>query len=265
MKNVIYYFSATGNSLNVAKSVQKGIKDFELKSIANDLASKSEESRELKGIERLGFIFPVYAWGMPRIIEDFIKRLKSVKAEYIFAIATCGGTPGKTLLVLNKYLKKYDVSLSNAFTVNEGAYTFLEENIFMNIIPKVAVSTPKKFSDRRKEVIDSIKTKSNGKIESSGYLANGIGNILHGFAIKNFKTMDQDFWINDNCNDCNQCINICPRENIEIRDGKKVWLSNCEFCFACLQWCPKEAIEYSKESIGKVRQHNSNTKIDELL
>jgi hypothetical protein len=26
-----------------------------------------------------------------------------------------------------------------------------------------------------------------------------------------------------------------------------------------------EAIEYSKESIGKMRQHNSNIKIDELI
>jgi ferredoxin/flavodoxin len=265
MKNVIYYFSATGNSLNVAQSVQKCIKDLELINIAKVLSSEKEQSFKLSNIDRLGFVFPVYAWGMPRIVEDFLKKIKSVEAEYIFAIATCGGTPGKTLLMLDNYLKEYKVSLNNAFTVNEGAYTFLEENVFMNIIPKLATSTPKRFSDRKSEVIHCIKNKNNGKIESSGFLANGIGNTLHGFAIKNFKTMDEDFWLNDNCNDCNQCINICPRGNIDIKAGKRVWLNNCEFCFACLQWCPMEAIEYSKESIGKMRQHNSNIKIDELI
>jgi ferredoxin/flavodoxin len=265
MKNVIYYFSATGNSLNVAQSVQQSIKAFELKNIAKVLLNANDEKIELKKIERLGFVFPVYAWGIPRIVEDFLKKLKSIEAEYIFAIATCGGTPGKTLLVLNNYLKEYEVSLNNAFTVDEGAYTFLEENIFMSIIPKLATNTPKRFSDRKKEINNCILSKRDGKIESSGFLANGLGNTLHDFAINNFKTMDQDFWINDNCNDCNQCISICPRENIDIKAGKKVWLNNCEFCFACLQWCPMEAIEYSNESVGKSRQHNTNIKINELL
>jgi len=265
MKNIIYYFSATGNSLNVAQIVQSKIEAFELKSIAKVLSSSNKNSIIIKDVERIGFVFPVYAWGMPRIVEDFLKRIESIKADYIFAIVTCGGTPGKTMLELNNHLKKKGVSLNSGFAVNEGAYTFLRENVFMDIIPKLATDEPRKFSERKTQIIGSIEKKENGKIESSGFIANGIGNTLHAFAIKNFKSMDQDFWVNDACDNCNQCINICPRGNIVIRSGQKVWLNNCEFCFACLQWCPKEAIEYSNESIGKSRQHNSKIKIDDLI
>lgn len=265
MNSVIYYFSATGNSLNVAQLIQKDLPDVELRSIAHVLGKSNKPNIILEDIDRLGFIFPVYAWGMPRIVEDFMKSIKSIKVDYVFAITTCGGTPGKTLLEFNNCLEKKGRSLDCGFAVNEGAYTFLKENVFMNFIPKVATKSPEQFSKRQNEIIDCITRKEKRKIESSGFLANGIGNTLHGFAIKNFKTMDQDFWINDDCNNCGQCVNICPRGNIDIKNGKKIWLNNCEFCFACLQWCPKQAIEYSEESVGELRKHHPDIKIEALL
>ncbi|MFX0072117.1 MAG: EFR1 family ferrodoxin, partial [Candidatus Hermodarchaeota archaeon] len=71
MKTEIYYFSGTGNSLYVAKKMAEKLGDCELIPISkiwqqDDLASNTE---------RIGFIFPLYFWGLPAIIYDFVNKL----------------------------------------------------------------------------------------------------------------------------------------------------------------------------------------------
>ena len=68
---MIFYFTGTGNSGFIAEELSKILKD-EIISIA-DLMKKSENlSFTLKDKESIGFVFPVYAWGPPRMVEDFI-------------------------------------------------------------------------------------------------------------------------------------------------------------------------------------------------
>ncbi len=59
----IYYFSATGNSLSIAKKLASKINNSELveigKALKDNLIVKSE---------KIVFVFPVYAWGPPRIV-----------------------------------------------------------------------------------------------------------------------------------------------------------------------------------------------------
>ncbi len=83
MKTTIYYFSATGNTLSVAKKLQGMMEDVELVSIADALAN-------VKVIEaqKIGFLFPIYAWGMPRIVSEFIDQLRFGHIHYCFSIST---------------------------------------------------------------------------------------------------------------------------------------------------------------------------------
>ena len=68
MKTKIFYFSGTGNSLSVARKIANGIGESEVIAIPNVI-------NKIKNIESetVGFVFPVYGWGLPRIIVDFIK------------------------------------------------------------------------------------------------------------------------------------------------------------------------------------------------
>lgn len=266
MKNIIYYFSATGNSLSVAKKIQEGLEDTELRSISTAIQENAgKKTITVETVDRIGFVFPVYAWGMPRIVEEFVENLEPINVNYAFAIATCGGTPGKTLIEFNQLLAQNNFELDAGFTVTEGAYTFLEENFFMKIIPPLSGKEPLSFNKRQEDIMGKIINKEKHTIESSFFLGNALSNKLHGFAIENFKASDQDFWVNENCNNCNTCVDICPRENIKIVSGEKIWQKNCEFCFACVMWCPNNAIEYQQVSINQPRVHNNNIKITDLL
>jgi len=46
----------------------------------------------------------------------------------------------------------------------------------------------------------------------------------------------------DKCNGCELCIASCPFEAIEIKDGKAIINENCQFCMTCLNVCPEGAI-----------------------
>lgn len=62
----------------------------------------------LRDGEIIGFVYPVYVWAPPRIVLDFISRLKlrNYKDQYVFSAATCGDDTGNLLKVLRKSLQK---------------------------------------------------------------------------------------------------------------------------------------------------------------
>jgi ferredoxin len=50
------------------------------------------------------------------------------------------------------------------------------------------------------------------------------------------------FKINKNkCNKCGICANLCPLENIEIKDVIQ-FKDKCIFCLRCVSYCPQQAM-----------------------
>jgi flavodoxin len=67
----IYYFSGTGNTLHVAKELQKRMPEANLISIVGLL---NENVIEVKG-ETVGFIFPIYLTSVPAPVRKFLRKL----------------------------------------------------------------------------------------------------------------------------------------------------------------------------------------------
>ena len=77
----IYYFSGTGNSLHVAKELQKRIPETKLTPIVSLL---DKDVIKTSG-ETVGFIFPVHALTIPIAVKKFLRKIDLTSAEYIFA------------------------------------------------------------------------------------------------------------------------------------------------------------------------------------
>ena len=94
MKTSLYYFSGTGNCLKVARDLSGKLENAEVISIPKAISNKQLAT----DADTIGIIYPVYMWGMPLIVVDFINKLMPKESTYIFAIATYGGMSGSSLL-----------------------------------------------------------------------------------------------------------------------------------------------------------------------
>ena len=82
---MIFYFSGTGNT-KWAASKLASVTHEDLISIApymraDDSSHTLAEPFILKENERLGFVFPVHGWRVPKLVREFIGRMKVQRAE----------------------------------------------------------------------------------------------------------------------------------------------------------------------------------------
>lgn len=116
---MIFYFSGTGNSLQVAKNISEYNKE-KLISIAAILNNQEGcYEYDLAQDEVVGFVFPIYAWAPPKMVLEFIEKLKlnNYNNHYVFSVATCGSNIGNTIKLLNKYLKRKNMNLNSGFSI----------------------------------------------------------------------------------------------------------------------------------------------------
>ena len=113
MSNQIYYYSGTGNSLHVARELQKRIQGTELIPI---LGALKKDKIEVSG-EIIGFVFPVYAFSLPLPVKQFLKRVIIPSTSYVFAIATRGGSPCRVFEDMDFILRRKGKRLDARFFI----------------------------------------------------------------------------------------------------------------------------------------------------
>ncbi|HBY20906.1 MAG: hypothetical protein A2Y24_04425 [Clostridiales bacterium GWE2_32_10] len=258
MKTDVYYFTGTGNSLAVAKDIAKEIKG-EFISIPSVIG----ENNIRIDAKAIGIVFPVYMWGVPLIVERFIKKIENLNEKYIFAIVTYGGMPGSAINILEKIIERCGGKLSAGFKVHmPGNYTPMYGAIAKEKQQKLFDNWDKKV----KIIAEYVKFNKQGKKENNNMLINFIfSGIIYKILAKNIPKMDKQFWSDEKCNECGICQKVCPVNNIEMIDSKPSWKGNCEQCFACLQWCPEKAIQYGKNTSTRERYHHPNANISDII
>ncbi len=258
--NRIYYFSTTGNSLVLAKALAKQLKGAELVSIP----SVSDDTVHLEG-ERIGIIFPVYGWGLPRMVAEFVSRVKPSGNPYLFAIATCGGTPGPALRELRGLLCKAGMVLNAGFVCTEGANTVTDDPGFIRFIRKLGRIQYPSASERLAEIATTVQGKKEHKLETSSLPCNLLTGLLRGMmkgAAEKLKAADENFSVDSNCVGCRTCERVCPRGNVKLESGKPVWHHNCEMCYGCIQWCPQQAIHVANDTR---RYRNPSVRAEDMM
>ncbi len=263
MSNKIFYFTGTGNAYSIAKSLAASLGDADLVPMA-----KALQSPDIGEAERIGLIFPVYGWGMPRMAAEFARNLKPTSDQYVFAAATSGGTPGKTLPQLHKILRGHGSKLDAGFAVTGDFLISLDTANDMAIITFMnwlgRKSKPAAMSERLPEIARAVAAKESRKPESSNASVNLIGGMLYGLSIRFFQTMDKSYAVSDACVSCGTCAKVCPRENVTLEAGVPTWHQNCEMCYACMVWCPKKAISFGG-GVPKEPSHHADIALGDAL
>jgi ferredoxin len=263
METTIFYFSATGNSLSLTRNLAKKLGKCEIVPIANAICNETIKINS----PRIGIVFPVFAWGMPRIVEEFVSKLSFSSKPYVFAIATCVAIQGNTLKDLKKALELIGADLNAGFAVKAGRSSLMQLNSLDNIIIKLDRHRLriKSAEDRLPEIVATIEKLGKHRPETSSLIASIFGSMFHGLAVKTFKNIDSTFVVEDSCKGCGNCAKLCPRSNILIENDRPTFQHNCELCHACIQWCPNYAIKHPNFDNSLKQYHHPSIKFNDLI
>ncbi len=252
----IYYFSATGNSLWVARAIAGKLGNAKLIPLARPDAEHPSPDTPVVGI-----IFPVYVFGLPLIVARFIKNLKIPKDAYLFAVAVNGGMPCATLKQAARQCADQGITLSGGFAVT------MVDN-YTPIAGAIPVEKQKIRFDMARQRIDDVCAligKRERSIDPGMPIVNWLFSGMYGNWVKKSPEIDRQFSVDSNCNGCGTCEKACPVGNIRITDRLPAWQHRCEQCFACLHWCPQEAIQYGKKTRGRTRYHHPEVTLKDII
>jgi len=251
---MIFHFSATGNSLWVAKQLGEKLNE-PLVSINEVLRSETPVFEySLSPNERIGFVFPIHSWGPPTLLLRFIKRLKlnGYKEPQVFSVCTCGDDAGCTRELLSEILNKKGLNLTSCHTV-QMPNTYILFPFFDVDSLEVEKEKLLKANDTIEKIIKEIVEKNGNKsLYIKGFASKIKSRIIYPFFSK-YTYGASKFYATENCTHCGLCEKCCPNRNIVMKERNPVWLQQCVQCLACIHRCPARAIEYGKITLKKGR------------
>ena len=245
---MILYFSGTGNSKYVAKRIADALGD----EIVNlNARIKASDTSPVETDERVIIVTPTYAWRIPRVVRDWLRKTELRGAKQVWFVMTCGSEIGNA----DKYNR--ELCAEKAISCMGTAQIVMPENYI------AMFSAPQ--ADKARQIVAKAEPdidRAIAGIQADQPFAPTRNNLYDRFMSGPVNPIFYKFFVNadaftvsDACISCGQCAKRCPMNNVTLKDGKPVWGRNCTHCMACICYCPVSAIEYGKKSVGQPRYH----------
>lgn len=251
MINVIFYFTATGNSLYAAKKLDETY---------ISIAQAVHDRKKIYKAEKIGIVCPVYGHEVPSLVKEFIEK-STFKTPYFYMVLTYGNRHGGAAELAADMLKKAGI---------QAAYI----NVLLmadNFLPAFDMNEQKKSDKKVEEQIEKIKK----DLECSRqYIApvTDKDRAAHREYLDRMAGMPQEMFshmyrITEECIGCEICTKVCPKQCFAMEGHKSVWHpEKCICCMACIHACPMMAIQLTMpEKNPKARYRNENISICEIV
>jgi ferredoxin len=226
----------------------------------------------------VGFVFPIYSWGVPPIVLEWIAKIPAEELDgaYIYAVMTCGDEAGDALRMLLKAFRKRSVKLNASFTVvMPNNYVLLPG--FSTDPLELEDDKLSRSLERIREIADTVKSGA----EVCDVLRGKWPRLKTALVYPLFRRwgVQPSRWRVDaaKCISCGKCAAVCPVENIRLgvasasdeisenvsvveerqekagkacpekrAEGKRLpgWGRKCISCTACYHCCPVGAVSY---------------------
>ncbi len=235
----ILYFSSTGNSLYIAKRLQR-----RLGGCVRYIPTYDGDGSEFA---RIVLVTPVYSFGMPIPVLDLLQRL--VSDAPIVVVQNYGGWMGGADRLIYEYataaglhvVSVYAMKMPENYTLFMSPPAFYRNRILKRADARI---------DRIAQDIaaERYRIPARKRTNERRYRINKA----------NWHLIGDRLSATDQCVRCGKCVSICPARNIELRDdGKIVFGDACIACLGCFHRCPRHAIVYRNKD-NKKRYVNPN-------
>lgn len=248
---MILYFSGTGNSLRVAQILAEQLHE-RMFCMERPISEMPPMERD----EPLGLVFPVYAWGVPQIVEAFVGNLCAERQDvvphadwrYVWTVMTCGDDMGYADHILQRCMGRrvdaaFAVQMPNTYVCLPG---------FDVDAPELAARKVADTRERLPEIGRIIQHR-----EPARQLLRGIMPWTKTYVLRplfnRFLVTDRYFSASADCSACGRCARDCPAHAIRLAEGRPQWAHDdaCTGCLRCYHQCPKRAIEWGRYTRGK--------------
>ena len=264
IKRMIFYFSATGNSLYVSRQLagDNGV----LLSIPQEIHNENP----VYEAEEIGIVCPVYCFLPPAIVQDFIAR-STFKADYFFTIGTFGAHTTVFPEYVNNFANEHGIKM-NYISAVQMVDTYLP---YFDVARELA--DPK--LDKIPETLAVITAAINNREEYIMPVTSMDRMIYEGYYRQSGRDRQRPtvtrsekiVFSTDACIGCGVCASICPHGSWSLVNGKGVPEGDCENCLACVHNCPQKAISIiptppePEEPNRNLRYRNPNVKLGDLI
>ncbi len=252
----ILYFTATGNSLYVAKSL-----GGQLLSIPQMIKENRYEFTDSK----IGIVFPLYEWSVPSLVADFLKK-STFNTEYLFALPTYG--------IFSCGIASHLIDIAD----NSGyKFSYINKILMVDTwlpgfdMQKQIESEHKKKIESQISVIKQDVESSKNMIISESIFRKTATKLMLRYIDKKLKKdtergIKKTYYIENTCVQCGTCVKVCPTNNITLdSENNSILLQNlCISCYSCLQNCPKNAI-HLKNQKSRNRYRNKHVSLAEII
>ena len=259
MRTTIYYFTGTGNSLKIARLLSEKLEDCELIPIAKVWQMENLTSTS----EKVGFIFPLYYSGLPKIVFDFINKIDLNNSNYFFAVITSAGDVNELpLQQLEKILKTktktlsagFFITMPNNYIIGFDIHSEERQKEFFEMAFKQIESIPEILNNKKENLNQDVFEKILSRSEK-----------FNSTFRKKVYESDKSFYADDNCSSCGICEKVCPVNNIILKEGIPEWQHKCQQCLACINFCPEKSIQFGTKTLTSNRYHHPEITVQDLL
>lgn len=242
---MILYFTGTGNSKYIAKALADRLGD---EVVSLNEVIKNNLSKEFASEKPFVIVAPIYAWRLPRVVDEVVLTATFKGSKEIYFVATMGSQTGKC----DKYCKKN----AKAAGMNYRGFRGIQmpnNYVIASVMDDEATNDEiiRKALPQVDEIAEAIRAgREIGKTDrtpASGFLSGPVNNMF----TKHMNSA-KDYEVSDACISCGKCVSLCAMNNVELSsDGKPTFGTRCINCYACLQACPTQAINIP----GKTNEH----------
>lgn len=244
---MIAVFSGTGNSLSVARRLSALLGD--------EIILIGPDNGPAPGSGRIIWVFPVYSWGLPPVVADFIRRnAPALRGRGHYCVMTCGDDAGLADRRWARSLRRAGASDTR------GAWTVVMPNTYVcmkgfDVDPaEVAARKIERSGARVTEIAAEIAAGSRKTDVLRGRFAWIKSRVIYPWFVRHAMS-PEPFHTVASCVSCGLCARSCPLHNIRMAGDRPQWGADCTLCLRCYHICPQRAVRYGKatERKGQVR------------